>query len=398
MSIEEAIQKAEIIFDNGDDQKFEPSAVLPEAILEAGVEVSIEGIEVAIDTSSSHLSEHQTVLNADQGNKDSTTSIPDVTLTTSKSTEDNNEIASKAGISNSCVSGDEVQIVGSSDKESDDVAYSFCEITPKVAKSLYDLSQDLSNNHEVDSALSTGRSISMEGVSSNVDSKSDVSVGSVCQNQNDNVECNDNQESCKDKDSNTEHFEKRADEDFVEGNLDIQQDESAAQSSALQSEETIFMNDEVDSQKKPVHTVIVAQNHHNLRPKRTHSLRHVHALKQQAKRRKRNTSIAAGGMSTGSTYPRPSRGLPVKSISSTVPCKTVKMTTSALDSSPVFCEADKPTKVESCQGKKKSVTASINSSASLQSLHPSLSILPLTIPIHRTPTRKQSLLNSGGIY
>ena len=39
--------------------------------------------------------------------------------------------------------------------------------------------------------------------------------------------------------------------------------------------------------------------HHNLRPKR--SLRHVHALKQQAKRRKRNTSIAAAAASSGAT-------------------------------------------------------------------------------------------------
>jgi hypothetical protein len=36
---------------------------------------------------------------------------------------------------------------------------------------------------------------------------------------------------------------------------------------------------------------------HNLRPKRT--LRHVHALKQQAKRRKRNTCIAAAAASGG---------------------------------------------------------------------------------------------------
>ena len=61
--------------------------------------------------------------------------------------------------------------------------------------------------------------------------------------------------------------------------------------------------------------------HHNLRPKRT--LRHVHALKQQAKRRKRNTSIAAASSgATSSTNISNSPDLSTISIQRTVSRKS----------------------------------------------------------------------------
>jgi len=67
-------------------------------------------------------------------------------------------------------------------------------------------------------------------------------------------------------------------------------------------DDVIEIIDEVDSksgQKSSSSKSNASSSHvHNLRPKRT--LKHVHALKQQAKRRKRNANVAAGG-ATGAT-------------------------------------------------------------------------------------------------
>ena len=91
---------------------------------------------------------------------------------------------------------------------------------------------------------------------------------------------------------------------------------------AVEEEVVTKEEEEEPVQAQPEEEAPVATRHHNLRPKRT--LRHVQALKQQAKRRKRNANVA----STTADSPNPTLHHPAATAVSPVMQKVCKKPTS----------------------------------------------------------------------